>query len=409
VSNGTADAPIGLTTIRDDSIGGDLNGDGDASVPGDRLWDGIYGEGISGNARAFTLDYTTVSYGGSVQANNGLTPLIRNSTFLHGTRLSVWTSQSIAVTDNVIDQPGNVQAGLVVTQLDTTGSATTLVSRNTVNGASGSHSRIWANGQPGGGVGILVDATRSADAAPPTVQNNTVTASTEEAIIVLASTLLPDKVSGNTGSNNGINAIGLAGTLLADLTLPVASGLPVIVANSEAAPGIKVASGVTLTLQPGYVLKFSDFNSCGNCSDAGRPSLAVYGTLSASRGTGGPIGFTTITDDILGGDTNNDGNATTPYVTSWDGIFVGQGGTARLDGVHISYATIGINSYTDSVVVRGEIAGNRNGVRTCGQAACTVDARDVYWGSADGPAPYGSGDSVDDYVAVSPWLTEPPA
>lgn len=38
-------APVIMTTLADDSIGGDTNGDGDATDPNDYTWEGITGDG----------------------------------------------------------------------------------------------------------------------------------------------------------------------------------------------------------------------------------------------------------------------------------------------------------------------------------------------------------------------------
>jgi len=77
-----------------------------------------------------------------------------------------------------------------------------------------------------------------------------------------------------------------------------------IVSNS-----VTVASGVTLTLQPGTILKFN--TGC---------SLTVNGTLDAQGARAAPIVFTSLKDDAHGGDTNGDGEKTYAQAGDWHQI-----------------------------------------------------------------------------------------
>ena len=77
-----------------------------------------------------------------------------------------------------------------------------------------------------------------------------------------------------------------------------------IVSNS-----VTVASGATLTLQPGTILKFN--TGC---------SLTVNGTLDAQGTRAAPIVFTSLKDDEHGGDANGDGNKTYAQPGDWHQI-----------------------------------------------------------------------------------------
>jgi len=96
-------------------------------------------------------------------------------------------------------------------------------------------------------------------------------------------------------------AVTLAGALTTDTVLK--GGVYVV------SPSVTVPAGVTLTIQPGTIIKFLSGQN-----------LEVQGTLFAVGEEGRPVVFTAYTDDEFGGDTNGDGPSA-GAAGYWDRIF----------------------------------------------------------------------------------------
>jgi hypothetical protein len=77
---------------------------------------------------------------------------------------------------------------------------------------------------------------------------------------------------------------------------------------------VTIASGATLTIEPGVVVKFNGTSR----------SIFVNGALNASGTPSGPIYFTSLADDSIGGDTRGNG-PTTGAPGQWAQIKVANG------------------------------------------------------------------------------------
>ena len=221
---------------------------------------------------------------------------------------------------------------------------------------------------------------------------------------------------------------------------------------------VDVASGATLTIVPGAVVKLDYYISGPTYS-----AFDVDGALIAQGTAAQPIVFTSLYDDTVAGDTNGDGNATSPAASDWDEIQLNTGSTPAsiFDHVDIRYAYYGLRatsqaagvnvsnssfsscsgygiylssitggSITDSafsnngtgislsnstpLIYHNDFINNTTGL-TNSTSFNTIDAEYNYWADASGPYdgsddldgfynPGGTGDPVSDYVDYVPWL-----
>jgi len=314
VSEGTADNPVVFTSYKDDSIGGDTNGNG-ASVGAKYDWGGISinsaatttlnnmriryaglalylyandtGENISPNLSNLLIEY---SYGQGLHAyaygpNSVVSPVISNSQILSSGSCGVYASAlgSGASTSIALDgvELGSNETGLCL-------------------GASGNTTATAA----------LHNVEIHHSEAPMSLGGNG---------------WLTDQGGVNLHDND-ISALLVGGTLDQDRTWTPFFGLPYQLHGD-----LRVSGGVTLTIPAGTVVK-------------ARGDLIIAGTLVSQGTAAEPVIFTSYRDDIFGGDTNNDG----PSVGApgdWSGISIESSAMTSLSNLRIRYASQGLNLY----------------------------------------------------------------
>ena len=200
--------------------------------------------------------------------------------------------------------------------------------------------------------------------------------------------------------------------------------------------------GVTLQIMPSTVVKVPYLASFSNPG-----SIRVFGTLTAQGLNTSPstrVYFTSNYDDTIGGDTNGDGNATSPSPGDWNGIRFIAGSTGTIAHAVIRYAsgvtgpavtggalwngggtvTVSNTRITASQVgylyvggttnaSQNSIHGNTGYITKIVAGSPVVNLANTWWGSATGPLhatlnPNGTGNQVSNNVTFSPWLTSDP-
>jgi len=143
-------------------------------------------------------------------------------------------------------------------------------------------------------------------------------------------------ISFNQATDNDINGLVLKTPCkFVNANTWYADGLPYVIEAGHCYIG---GSGdVSLTIQPGTVIKFGTAGGLKVFSDN-----YYTGTITATGTTEQPIVFTSLKDDSIGGDTNNDGTASTPVVGDWELLWLeGTKTQGTFEHTEVRYARAG--------------------------------------------------------------------
>ncbi|MEM7002788.1 MAG: right-handed parallel beta-helix repeat-containing protein, partial [Pseudomonadota bacterium] len=298
-ARGTALEPVVFTSYRDDSIGGDTNGDG-ASVgqPGD--WYYVYIRQATPGATAF-MEHAQVRYAGGA-GSGGLLAFRFSEVELSNLLVEEVSTTGILLRDNasaVLDNSlvrNNATNGVYV-QRSSGGGGTFTITNNEIrdNGTTGLYVQNYGVTITGNqfidNTNYGVFYTGLSQGVAEELRGNTISGSNVPARLVLPA--VPGEGAGNTISGNTRDHLEVIGTSLTqNRTLDMAGFSAYWLVSGNVA----VQPGASLQLREGVIWKLA----LGS-------QFQIDGVFSSEGSSANPVIFTSYRDDSVGGDTNGDG------------------------------------------------------------------------------------------------------
>ena len=384
LAQGTAIKPITITSIKDDSVGGDTNGDGSKTTPAPGDWAGIaFTEGSKESAPGRgTLEYVNMRYGGATPSCKSCEeggPMLD----FKPRRGGPTATASVLAHSTLEDAKGEALAGRHVSTeviantfssdaegISFTSGGSPEIAENTVKDCATGDSgisyragnestgevRIHGNVVERCGVpesspldpessagievfqeNVIIDIRTEGSEEEEALENikgvtlsgNTVREAGRPISYHVDNGNIPGDILHNSLSKNTSEAIWLSGNISESVTWEN-PGFPIVTGTEGGS--LFVEEGAKLTLDPGIILK----------AETHTP-IQVFGELIAAGTSSEPVAVTSIKDDSVGGDTNGDGGASSPGPGDWEDInvfggdYYEEGGRVELDHLKARY------------------------------------------------------------------------
>lgn len=357
--------PVIFTSYRDDTLGGDTNGDSTITqpAPGD-----FYEIRLANNSSTFSNAVVRYAYHGLRVFNNQSTPIaptISNATFDHNYFGVIFDMASGAdINANVV---GNVFAyneygiGSRHTYTNTMvarGAARPLISNNTFQ----NHDEV-ALSFPSPSFPIYLNAT-----AYPTYSGNVFHPTNRHQAIALGGSYhRSGSLSTVTDSGGALMPYVVYGDVFGIAAYGTLSGVA----------DFRLTLNATMSVPPNTIFKFYS-------STVAPRYFYISGTLDLqSTSAADRVVFTSYQDDTYGGDTNDDGAASTPKRGEWQSVSLFTS-TTTFDYALVRYSNLGLRLYNiTGLPLNPEVMNNRFEYNTFGLFSQIKTAADITSGIHD--------------------------